>query len=97
MFVSPKLGTVTAAPGQVTADLEPSVDPGQRVQLLLYGAANFTIDAAPRTAPAAQVDFDTSGVPAATYLLQIDVDGAQSMLTQPTLDKPFDSPTVVIP
>jgi hypothetical protein len=97
LFVAPKLGTVTAAPGQVTAGLEPSVDPGQRVQLLLYGAANFTIDAAPRTAPAAQLDFDTSGVPAATYLLQIDVDGAQSMLTQPALDKPFDSPTVVIP
>jgi hypothetical protein len=96
LFVCPKLGPVTASAGQVSAELEPSVDPGQRVQLLLYGATNFTIDAAPRTAPATQVEFDTSAVPAGTYLMQIDVDGAQSTLTQPSLTTPFNSPTVVI-
>ncbi|AGB26703.1 Bacterial Ig-like domain (DUF1927) (plasmid) [Mycobacterium sp. JS623] len=97
LFVSPKLGTLTAAADHVEAQLEPSVDPGQRVQLLLYGTANFTVDAAPRTAAAAQVEFDTSAVPAGTYLVQIDVDGAQSALTQPSAGAPFNKPTVVIP
>ena len=96
LFVSPKLGPVTPTAGQVSAELEPSIDPGQRVQLLLYGATNFTIDAATRTTAVTQVDFDTSLVPAGSYLMQIDVDGAQSTLTQPAANKPFDSPTVVI-
>jgi len=97
LFVSPKLGPVTATAGTVEADLEPPVDPGQRVQLILYGATNFTIDAAPRTTPVTQVEFDTTTVPAGTYLIQIDVDGAQTVLTQPAPGDPFNSPTVVIP
>lgn len=97
LFVSPKLGAVTESATTVIADLEPSVDPGQRVQLLLYGATNFTVDAEPRTTPVAQVEFDTSAVPAGTYLMQIDVDGAQSTLTQTAPNTPFNNPTVVIP
>jgi hypothetical protein len=52
-------------PGQ--REPEPPVDPGQRVQLLLYGTANFTIDATARTAAADEVEFDTSAVSAGTY------------------------------
>jgi hypothetical protein len=96
LFVAPRLGPVTAAAGHVSAALQPLVGSGQRVQLLLYGAANFTVDAGARTAPATQVDFDTSAVPAGTYLMQIDVDGAQTALTQPAPNSPFDGPTVVI-
>jgi hypothetical protein len=97
LFVLPQLGLVAASAGQVSAELQPSVDPGQRVQLLLYGTANFAIDAAPRTIPVTQVEFNTSIVPSGTYLVQIDVDGAQSTLTQPALGAPFNGPTVVMP
>jgi hypothetical protein len=97
LFVAPQLGTVTASAGHLSAQLVPAVTSGQRVQLLLYGTANFAIDAAPRTTTVSQVGFSTSHVPAGTYLMQIDVDGAQSPLSQPAPDKPFNGPTVAIP
>jgi hypothetical protein len=97
LFVAPKQPAVTAGTGTVTVQLTPPVDPGQHVQLLLYGSANFAVDAALRTATTSTIHFDTTVVTAGTYLLQVDIDGAQTLLTRPAPGKPFNGPTVTIP
>lgn len=98
LFLSPSLGAVTPIAGQVTVALSPDVQPGQAVTLQLYaGDSRFSIAAQARTAAQPTVTFATTGVPTGTYLLQIDVDGAQTALAQPAPNQPFDGPTVAIP
>jgi hypothetical protein len=97
LFLAPKVINLSPAAGKVTITLSPDIDPGQDVRLMLYaGDAQFSLVAAHRTAAQSQVSFATAGVPAGTYLMQVDVDGAQTPLTQPAPDKPFDGPTVAI-
>jgi hypothetical protein len=97
LFLAPQVINVSSAAGTVTITLSPDVDPGQDVRLMLYaGDARFSLVAAHRTAAQSQVSFVTAGVPAGTYLMQIDVDGAQTPLAQPASNEPFDGPTVAI-
>lgn len=97
LFLAPQVTNLAPTAGTVTITLSPDIDPGQDVRLMLYaGDARFSLAAAHRTAAQGQVSFATAGVPAGTYLMQVDVDGAQTPLTQPAPGQPFDGPTVTI-
>ena len=98
LFLAPKITNVAPAAGRLTISLNPAVDPGQDVQLMLYaGTSRFGLAAVRRTAAQADVSFATAGIAPGTYLMQLDVDGAQTLLTQTAPGKPFDGPTVTLP
>ena len=70
--------------GTLTARLDPDVGKSQRVTLLLNefqpsgSPAAYSFSASPRTADGDTVEFPISGVQAHTYLVRIQVDGAES-------------------
>lgn len=99
--VGPVDNTKTPPVTPITVQLDPAVNPGQQVQLLLNqlnppaGAAPlaFTFDADPAQS-GNSMTFSTTGV-AGTYLVRVRVDGAASVL-QTDATGAFSEPTVTL-
>jgi hypothetical protein len=99
--------TATATASAVTLHATPNVGKRQRVRLLLSplpgtGGASHAFDAPSRDVPAAPDETATiivpiAGVTAGTYLVRIQVDGAQSPLGFDAGTGTYNSPTVAIP
>ena len=71
----------TAAVTNYALNVAPLVGPRQPASLLLSGEGrSVTLDAAPRSADTSVLSFDLSGVAPGTYLLRVNVDGAESLL-----------------
>jgi Pvc16 N-terminal domain len=108
--ISNQVTTAAGAAGavDVTVPVQPPVGRAQRVVLILNEhhpptdraarAYAFTAPLPPSDAPetADQVTVTVTGVEAGTYLVRIQVDGAQSILTAGA-DGRFEAPRVVIP
>lgn len=108
-LLRPTLGLPAFAVGAVTVPFTPPVTPDQRVVLLLnqrQPLANQKARAYSFTAPArngipangtetSSIAFPISGVTAGTYLVRLQVDGAESLLATDGLGR-FDAPKVVI-
>jgi hypothetical protein len=98
----PTITAATAAvktPGTTTATLTltPNIGAGQRAVLLLNNLSvkpptAFTSPPAISAADSNQVKIDISGVPTGTYLVRVQIDGAESLLKQD-----FSGPTVAMP
>lgn len=87
--------------GEIAVGVNPPVGPRQRVSLLLdrvpsQGSESYSFPAPARAADATSVTFAVANVAAGSYLVRIQVDGAESLLGQAP-DGTFASPTVVIP
>jgi hypothetical protein len=94
--------------GDVTVGLQPAVGQNQRVVLLLsqlrppagQTPGAFTFVAPPRDAPtdpleAASITVPVSGLPAGTYLVRVQVDGAES-LPSVSADGRYDGPGITL-
>lgn len=88
-------------PRTLSVGVIPAVGKRQKVRLLLVQAAtsqSFQLEALPPAdpnVPQATVDFDVTGLPAGTYLIRVQVDGAQSLLESDASGN-FISPTVTL-
>ena len=87
------------APGitTVTLTVAPNIGSGQRAVLLLNNpavspATAFASKAAVASADSNQISIDIAGVPTATYLVRVQIDGAESLLKSD-----FSGPTVTMP
>jgi hypothetical protein len=99
--------TGTATASAVTLTVTPKVGKRQRVRLLLSplpgtAGASYAFDAPSRDVPAAPDEIAAivvpiAGVTAGTYLLRIQVDGAESPLGFDAGTGAYNSPTVAIP
>ncbi|HEY7126518.1 MAG TPA: Pvc16 family protein [Ktedonobacterales bacterium] len=91
---------VTFTPGThtITVQVSPAVGREQQATLLLNQvppgtpALAFSLPAKSRSGAVTSLDFDAQSVPAATYLVRLRVDGAES-----ALDANYSNPTVTIP
>ncbi len=93
--------------GTITVDLAPAVRAGQRVALLLNQllptpvsdgvvARSYRFAADPIAAPMSSLDIAATDVEPGTYLVRVQVDGAENALDVDTTGR-FSGPTVVIP
>ncbi len=105
--VRPSLTSATFASGgplgrRVTVVVSPAVGPRQRATLLLNQIADptvtFSVAALPRELPTDPLVFSAAGVPAATYLVRVRIDGAESAMTvDPDVTNPrYTGPTVIV-
>lgn len=99
-----------ASSRQIKLQIQPAMQPGQRGLLLLNERPAKTTDPAPRrayalplispTAATSVIVVDAAAVEAGTYLVRVQVDGAESRLDPPPIgvsDQAFAGPTVTIP
>ena len=102
--LAPKI--VGSGPGKptITINTKPKVKKGQRVVLLLNDvnlSKAYSLPAQSTPAPVPnEIDptvFGTAGVDAGTYVMRIQVDGAESRLGVDATTGLFNSPTIVIP
>ena len=105
----PKVQSATAVaaptpPGgaNVTLTLTPNIGIGQRAVLLLNDVSSatptsFSSTAVVSTADANQIIINITNVPTGTYLVRVQVDGAESLLTVNTVTNLLDGPTVTMP
>jgi len=81
----------------VTLTVSPNIGAGQRAVLVLNNAgASFVSTAAVAPAESNQVTLNIGGVPTGTYLARVQIDGAESLLTQGPGGQ-FTGPTVNMP
>jgi hypothetical protein len=79
---------IVLASSELTVKVNPAVTPAQRVSLLLNElsapadpvARSYSLDATPLTAESNELVFPVSGVAPGTYLVRVQVDGAESAL-----------------
>jgi hypothetical protein len=88
-------------PPRVEVQVVPEVGERQRASLLLNRidpapALAYALPAPPREADAGTLEFDASGVEAGTYLVRVQVDGAESLLL-PGPAGAYAHPRVVVP
>jgi Pvc16 N-terminal domain len=88
-------------PAKVSVTVTPTVGKAQRAVLLLNQLASATpaahsFEVPPRTADLKTIDFPVPGVAAGTYLVRVQVDGAESPLVEDAAGAPV-RPRVVIP
>lgn len=77
----------TAAVTNYTLAVEPRVGSRQRVLLLLTGiAGRYALPAAPRDLDTDPLELDLSGVAIGTYLIRVQIDGAESLLDHSDTD-----------
>ncbi|NMF62509.1 DUF4255 domain-containing protein (plasmid) [Brasilonema octagenarum UFV-E1] len=86
--------------GEISIQCHPKVGKAQRVTLLLYeassyGAESYSFCAAPRDEDTKLLAVPVNNVRAGTYLVQIQVDGAESPL-QTNQAGQYDSPQIII-
>ena len=91
---------MTVHSADVTVDLRPDVGVDQRVLLLLNEQTAtdpdaYTFPATPLTADSGTVVFPVRRVRAGTYLVRVQVDGAESRLD--VVGGTFSDPTVTLP
>lgn len=96
---------VTATAAQITVNITPTVQPGQRVTLLLNEAtlpppsppAAYTFNLPPPTTSTSTLNFPITGVPSGPtpYFIRVAVDGAESPLNMDPSSASF-GPTVTI-
>jgi hypothetical protein len=101
--------TITAsfAAGNVTVDLAPSVGQAQRVKLLLNEVEApagqvpraFAFDAPPRSSPlpVASLVIPAPGLAAGTFLVRVQVDGVDSLLSADPVAGRYSAPQVLVP
>jgi hypothetical protein len=108
--VDPPANVTGAGPNPRSADITvhfvPDVEANQRVTLLLNGIAagvrSFSFRQDPPSADVSQITFELEGLDAGSYLLRVQVDGADSLLVEdtdpmsPTYGQ-WTGPKVVIP
>jgi hypothetical protein len=98
------------SPRQITLDLQPPIQAGQRGLLLLNQRlpdinsterrAAYALPLVPPAAPASVVAVDAAAVMPGVYLVRVQIDGAESRLDPPpagTDDQAFAGPTVTVP
>ncbi len=90
----------TPRSGTMAVDVDPEVTPSQRAVLFLSrlpeeGSQAYAFPAAPRQAASGSLSFPFSGVAAGNYLVQIHVDGADSLPDRDTSGA-ITGPTVAI-
>ena len=94
---------VAATPGtNVTVNLVPNIGIGQRAVLLLDNVSvtprqAYASSAVVSSADASSIVINITNVPSGTYLVRVQVDGAESPLTVNTVTHLLDGPTVVMP
>ncbi len=94
---------VAATPGtNVTVNLVPNIGIGQRAVLLLDNVSvtprqAYASPAVVSSADASSIVINITNVPSGTYLVRVQVDGAESPLTVNTVTHLLDGPTVVMP
>ena len=91
--------SVGGANPRLDVTCNPAVRQNQRVLVFLNepgGAKNFSLPSEPFADGATTISFKTSGVDAGTYLVRIQIDGAESRLGLDSTTKKFNSPTVTI-
>lgn len=94
---------VAATPGtNVTVNLVPNIGIGQRAVLLLDNVTvtprqAYASSAVVSSADASSIVINITNVPSGTYLVRVQVDGAESPLTVNTVTHLLDGPTVVMP
>jgi hypothetical protein len=94
----PTSPTLTA----VTVQVVPNIGPGQRAILLLNDSAETppTAYSSPATLAAMdtnQIEFQMENVPPGTYLVRVQIDGAESLLTVDPNTNSLTGPTVTMP
>jgi hypothetical protein len=103
-ILTPKINTISYSPTPapaVTITLQPAIGPRQRAELLLNslpGVAQqaFSFSSTGRPAATSSITFPIKGVPGATYIVRLSIDGAASALTVDNATKLFNGPTVVV-
>lgn len=106
-------GAVTATATRITVKLNPPVTPEQHVRILLNelspspgdptrafsfsAPANNGIDVAGGGTEADTIKFDYAGVPAGSYLVRVQIDGAESVLQTDPVTGAFFKPKVTVP
>ncbi len=105
----PTVQSATASPApsppggtNVTVTLKPNIGIGQRAVLLLNNVSGatpvaFSSTATVSTADSNQIVLNISNVPTGSYLVRVQVDGAESLLTVNSGTKLLDGPTVNMP
>ncbi len=98
----PSLSAVTATASAVNFTVSPQVRAGQRVALLLNefsvaAPAAYTFVPAPPVADTGSLSVGISGVKPSTYLVRLQVDGAESPLDFDEIANQYTGPTVTIP
>lgn len=104
----PTIQNANAAPAaapktgaDVTLTLSPNIGVGQRAVLLLNSLTNpvtgYVSLAALATADSSQMIINITNVPTGTYLVRVQVDGAESLLTVNNATQQFNGPTVAMP
>jgi hypothetical protein len=80
--LSPDISSLTATPAAVSMDVAPQVREGQRLVLALndMGSTRAFTFSSTAGADAATISIPIGGVPGATYLVRLQVDGAESPL-----------------
>jgi uncharacterized protein DUF4255 len=96
--------TALAPPGgtNVTLTLSPNIGVGQRAVLLLNNVSAspstaYTSLATVATANSNQITINIAGVPTGNYLVRVQVDGAESLLTVNPVTNQFTGPMVAMP
>lgn len=102
----PRISSATAVAAvtgtDVTVNIVPNIGVGQRIVLLLNSIppappAAYTSIGVVSTADAPSIVVSIANVPTGTYLVRVQVDGAESQLTFNTATNLFDGPTVPMP
>jgi hypothetical protein len=86
----------------VTLTLTPNIGVGQRAVLLLNNVSAspstaYASLATVATADSNQITINITGVPTGTYLVRVQIDGAESLLTVSSTTNQFTGPTVAMP
>lgn len=106
-MLHPRIRDVNIAGGMLTVSLTPPLHPGQRVRLLLNKIGSreaYTIDVPGVAQPVDQFAIPVPPLHSGdSYLVRVQVDGAESRLNAPSPDtphgppRPYDFPKVIIP
>jgi hypothetical protein len=98
----PTVSSATAVGADVTVNLVPNIGIGQRAVLLLNSVAPapptaYTSIGVVSTADAPSIVINIDHVPTGTYLVRVQVDGAESQLTFNAVTHVLEGPTVAMP
>ncbi|HEY5055267.1 MAG TPA: hypothetical protein VII58_03855, partial [Acidobacteriaceae bacterium] len=100
--VSSATGTAVSGGTDVTINLVPNIGIGQRAVLLLNSIppappAAYASTSVVSTAEAPSIVINIASVPTGTYLVRVQIDGAESQLTFNAVTHVLEGPTVSMP